>query len=143
MATDSLFELPAGARLPTAGPAERLSPDRRRTLRQRTLIAQGRHPMGGRLHIEAAPGDDLKAEGRRCGNCWYRRLVDWNCRTYPKCFLGVRNPTDSDPYPIQDRIAHSAATDVRAWWPGCTEHTYGDPKLSEDAARHVPEPVTS
>ncbi len=40
------------------------------------------------------------------------------------------------------RVTHGAASDVRAWWPACADHTYGD-GISDDAARHVPEAVSS
>jgi hypothetical protein len=37
------------------------------------------------------------------------------------------------------RVAHSASSDVRAWWPGCSDHEFGDPAVSDDAARWTPE----
>jgi len=136
--TDALFELPAGAQV-TPEPAERLSPDRRRTQRYLRLIQVGRHPFGGPLHPQAASADDRRAPGRRCGNCWYRELLDYHARRWPKCLLGVENPTDTNPYGYAGRVAHSAASDCRSWWPACRDHTYGDPRLSRDAARYVPE----
>lgn len=96
-----------------------LSADRRRTLRQRELIEAGVHPLT-RRKVNADPD-------RRCGNCWYRGLVDWHNRTYPKC-LNDRN----------GKPTHGAATDVRASWPACDLHSYGEPRLSPDAARYVP-----
>lgn len=39
---------------------------------------------------------------------------------------------DTDP-----GVTHGAGTDVAAWWPGCEDHTWGDPRLSPDAARHT------
>jgi hypothetical protein len=97
-----------------------LSADRRRTLRQRAAIARGSHPlMGPPLAADPAA---------KCGNCRFRELFRWHNRTYPKCTVddGVH-------------VAHSAASDVRAWWPGCRKHEYGDPKLSPDAARSGPQ----
>lgn len=38
------------------------------------------------------------------------------------------------------RVSSGAATDVRAWWSACADHEWGDPGLSPDAARCVPEP---
>lgn len=112
----------------------KLSPDQRRTQRQAEFLARGLHPLAAalrwslRLHPDAAPVDDRKAPGRRCGNCWYRETSLWHNRTYAKC-------TADD----GTRITHGAGTDVRAWWPACRDHTYGEPGLSPDAARCVPE----
>lgn len=117
-------------------PAEPLSADRRRALRQRADIANGRHPLT-RTRFHAEPE-------RRCGNCAFRALIRYHARTYPKC---VWFPTSTDaaevgsPYFTPDRVSHSAASDVRAWWPGCTEHEWGDPKLGPDAARSGPQAV--
>ncbi len=115
--TDTLFpdlDFPAAPRLDPG-----LSADRRRTLRQRAAVDAGRHPLtGGRL------ADDPAA---KCGNCAYRQLIQHHDRTYPKCVV--------DGY---ERLSHSAASDVRAWWPGCPRHEWGDPKLSPDAARSGP-----
>lgn len=140
----ALFDTPA-----RPAPAPKLSADRRRTIRQAETLARGRHPLGGdkwhaylRLHPDAAPHDDRKAPGRRCGNCWYRRLIATNGnRLWPKCVFGAENPTDADRYGALPRVTHGAGTDVRRWWPACVDHSYGDPALSDDAARHVPEPA--
>lgn len=109
-------------------PAKKLSPDRRRTLRQATDLAAGRHPLTrGPLHPEAAPTGDRTADGRRCGNCWYLTSVEY-ANVYLKCRYGDGN-----------RVTHGPSTDVRRFWPGCAQHSYGDPQLSPDAARHVPD----
>jgi hypothetical protein len=113
----------------TPEPVEKLSADRRRTLRQRADIGRGRHPLtGSRLH----PDEDA-----RCGNCRFRAVVPWHSRSYPKCFY---EPAGWDVERMKGwpRVTHSAASDVRAWWPGCTDHEWGDPKLSPDAARCRP-----
>ncbi len=130
--------------LPEPGPV--LSADRRRTIRQAALIHGGYHPLSPvvgylrlKLHPQAASGDDRSAPGRRCGNCWYRDLLYTNGnRKWPKCTFGRLNATDTSPE-AWPRVSRGAATDCRAWWPGCTDHSYGDPGLSPDAARHVPE----
>lgn len=102
---------------PPAEPAEQLSADRRRTLRQHTDIANGIHPLTRR----AVHDDDR----RTCGNCRHRRNNAWQ---YPKCWAhdGAR-------------ATHSASSDVRAFWPGCHDHEWGAPALSPDAARWVPD----
>jgi len=138
---DTLFDLPADA-VVIREPVEKLSADRRRTLRQAATVAKGWHPLGGRLHAEAAPVVDRSAPGRRCGNCWYRRLTYTNGnRQWPKCHVDIENATDAEPRPVSLRLTHGAATDCRGWWPGCTQHTYGDLRVSDDAARCVPEAV--
>ena len=138
--TEALF--PWHADPPPPDPLAGLSPGARRTQRQLTALRRGVHPLAAvvstpylmRLHPEAAPVEDRKAPGRRCGNCWYRQLVGGaHDGRFPKCtWPGVH------PYP---RWTSSAATDCRAWWPGCSDHEYGDPRLSPDAARYVPEAV--
>jgi hypothetical protein len=137
----ALFDLPDGAVVELAVVAP-LSADRRRTLRQAAELAAGRHPLGALLHAEAAPLDDRDASGRRCGNCWYRALnvIGGVAGNYPKCVFGARNPTDTDRYGSPGfRVTRSAASDCRAWWPACTDHTWADPGVSADAARYVPE----
>lgn len=120
-------------------PVVMLSADRRRTIRQTDTLARGMHPLGGRLHPEAAPYDDRTASGRRCGNCWFRTLIYTNGnRQWPKCMVDIRNPTDLEPRPVSLRVTAGAATDCRSWWPGCSHHTYGDRRVSADAARSVP-----
>ena len=140
MSDATLFDLPDSA---VAAFTPALSPDRRRTLRQYQTLASGWHPLGGRLHPQAAPVDDRDAPGRRCGNCWYRRPTFTNGnRDWPKCHVDLTNPTDTNPHPVSLRISHGAATDCRSWWPGCAQHTYGDRSIDPDAARYVPEEVS-
>jgi hypothetical protein len=118
--TETLFPDLEPVPLPEPEPVEKLSADRRRTLRQHADVERGRHPLtGGRL----AADPDAK-----CGNCAHRHVYGHHDRSYPKCTYGDGMP----------RATHSAASDVRAWWPGCTDHEWGDPKLSPDAARCRP-----
>lgn len=97
----------------------------RRTKRQAELLARGRHPLSSRLggtvwlHAEAAPADDRKADGRRCGNCFF---LDGG--RYMKCQMPGLRPGSTP------RASHSEATDCRRWWPGCRSHAYA----SEEAA---------
>lgn len=79
-------------------PPAKLSPDRRRTLRQHTLVELGVHPLARR---------PTKPELGTCGDCRFRELISYRARTYPKC---TRFP---------ERVNHSAGTDCRAWWPAC------------------------
>ena len=102
-------------------PLPRESAGVRRTKRQAALLATGRHPLSSPLrislwlHAEAAPAGDRAAPGRRCGNCLWRRPG-----LYAKCIL----PGPGGGPPL--RVSHSAATDLRSWWPGCTDHDWRD-----------------
>lgn len=117
--------------LPTPEPVEKLSADRRRTLRQRADVERGVHPLTGRrIHED---------ETRKCGNCSWRQLLDYHRRAYPKCMFPGAASADVYERFGPPRVSHSAASDVRAWWPGCRDHEWGDPKVSADAARWVPE----
>lgn len=99
----------------------KVSTDRRRTMRQRADVEAGRHPLTrGRLAADPAA---------KCGNCRFRVLFEHHRKSYPKCTVDGSK-----------RMTHSVASDVRAWWPGCADHEWGDPKLSPDAARSGPAP---
>lgn len=106
---------------PPPPPAEKISADRRRTIRQTEALASGRHPLELalgwpiRLHAEAAPADDRTAPGLRCGNCRFRELLGYHGHSFAKCTF----TTTDKGYP---RLSHSTATDVRAWWPACRDH---------------------
>lgn len=106
-------------------PKGRLSADRRRTLRQRRDVANGRHPLtGGKTYPELGT----------CGDCRFRALVDHHSRTYPKCWW--RPNRDDREYDFPPPFhSNGAASDVRAWWPACEHHELGDPKVSPDAMR--------
>ncbi|MBT9255404.1 hypothetical protein KMZ30_07435 [Phycicoccus sp. KQZ13P-1] len=92
-------------------PAEELSADRRRTLRQRAEIANGRHPLAGApLHAQA-PTDP--APGGRplpftCGTCSHRQTHRHNSRSYQKCDLVP--------------VTNGPGTDLRLWWPACINY---------------------
>lgn len=104
-------------------PAERISGDRRRTERQLEALAAGWHPLcaaGYKLRLHAdAPADrlDRDAPGLRCGTCRFRNL-DGRSRSYPKCWY----PGDVRPRSGYPRITSGPGTDVRGWWPACTDY---------------------
>lgn len=143
--TTPLFDYADSGPAPDERPPD-LSPDARRTVRQLLDLQRGTHPLARvvsrpdlmRLHPQAAPAEDRKAPGRRCGNCAFRRLLNWHNRTYPKCLYGIQFADPNAHIGRLPRVSHGAATDVRAWWPGCVDHEYGDPELSPDAARSGP-----
>ncbi|WP_433465730.1 hypothetical protein [Spirillospora sp. CA-128828] len=109
---DGLFDLPHVKQPPEA--TETPSPDQKRTRRQRDMLAAGYHPLTLvmsrplRLHDDAAPADDSKADGARCGGCRFRELKHYGPRSWPKCTIGGRE-------------SHGGGTDVRKWWPACTD----------------------
>lgn len=99
-------------------PGEKLSADRRRTLRQRAQVAAGIHPLtGGRARPDLGT----------CGGCAHRLLLGWHDRAWPKCVArdGLY-------------VTHGAASDVRRWWPACDRFEPGD-RISPDAARWTPQ----
>lgn len=131
---------------PPDPPDADLSAGQRLTVRQAADVAAGRHPLThGRLHPLASrhrDADSPKADPFTCGSCRFRRVVPYHNRAYPKC---VWVPTSLDAADVEargwvpPRVAHSAASDVRAWWPACTDYEPGDTTLSADAARTFPE----
>jgi hypothetical protein len=88
------------------------------------MLARGRHPLETivrrplLLHAEAAPAGDRGAAGRRCGDCRFRALAAGHDRSYPKCVLP--GPGGTPPA----RATSSEASDVRAWWPACSDHQW-------------------
>lgn len=92
-----LFAEPEHA-APAPEPLAGLSPDRRRTLRQRAQIQAGWHPLAG-TRTRTRP--DLGT----CGGCAHRVLRQWHNRTWPKCDLLP--------------LTHGAGSDCRAHWPAC------------------------
>jgi hypothetical protein len=128
-------------------PAENMSTDARRTVRQRRLIDAGLHPLmvtagyspsQARLHPNAAPEicspDAPKGAPYTCGSCRFRQVLRWHDRTYPKCIQEVEGTN----LLTAPSITHGAATDCRAWWPACRLYEPGDPGLSPDAMRVIP-----
>lgn len=118
-----LFEIPDAP--PEATPD--MSADQRRGVRQARAMAAGSHPLSLALgwplslHAEAGPADDRTAPGLRCGNCRFREVLGHQSSSHPKCTFGA----DEDPWKAP-RATHGAGTDVRAWWPACTDHQHKD-----------------
>lgn len=90
---------------------EKLSADRRRTMRQRHDVEVGRHPL---------TGGKTRPELGTCGGCIHRRLVGGHAHAYPKCDYGADpdKPHLANSWP---RASQSAATDVRKHWPACSD----------------------
>lgn len=119
----------------------KLSAGQRLTLRQVEAISLGRHPLtGGGLHELASRHRDAaspKSDPFTCGSCYFRMVVRYHGKSYPKCVFDPRRGGD-DTLDEYARVSHGAATDVRAWWPACLNYSPSD-RLSSDAARHIPE----
>lgn len=102
-------------------PALRDTFTRQLTKRQAFLVRLGWHPLARalgrnlRLHRDAIADPTVRKGGPRCGTCVFRQLRGGAERDYPKCWL--------DPL----KVTRGPATDVRAWWPACTEYQE-DPK---------------
>lgn len=75
--------------------AEKLSPDRARTLRNKVLIARGVHPFGSPLR---------QPPGETCGSCAHLRVKEYAGK-YFKC--------------AKKRDSNGPATDARKSWPAC------------------------
>lgn len=82
---------------------EKLSADRRRTLRQARDIAFGRHPVL-QLPFHADAARVRGSEGLTCGDCAHKLSQEHHGRTYLKCDYSITS---------------GAATDLRLWWPAC------------------------
>lgn len=137
---DGLFDVDPARVVPAA---PKLSPDARRLARQAEELAAGYHPVTKlKLHEEAAPADDRDAPGRRCGSCRFRVRLGYRRKSYPKCLNPGGMGADEIDVLGPPYVSHGAGTDVPKWWPGCRDHSYGDRKVSDDAARWVPEAAT-
>jgi hypothetical protein len=144
--TDALFDATPYEVPPPASDAPGLSPDQRRTLRQREDIAAGRHPLTrGPLHPFASPEiaspDAEKGRPFTCGSCRFRELLRYHGKSWPKCVRDATYGHHDGPSIDLTRVrnvSHGAATDVRAWWPACIGYEAGDRGLSPDAARSLP-----
>lgn len=106
---DALFDLPAGAiHDPPPATKQEMSYTARLTARQATTLATGWHPLGHKLHPNAAPPDDRQAPGLRCRTCTHLCHQVGTSGSYLKCAAHL--------------ITRGPGTDVRAWWPACTTY---------------------
>lgn len=140
---DTLFDVE-----PLPGAEPKLSNDRRRTQRQAEHLAAGLHPLTCalgyqiKLHADAAPADDRDASGLRCGTCRFRQTINGHTRSYPKCSYGADK---SGHWP---RHSFGAGTDIRAWFPACSDYEDADAERKKPRKRsivdvHLPEVVGS
>lgn len=114
--SDGLFEMPATPVVEEP----KLSPDRRRTQRQAEAVAAGRHPLGlifptiarhpDTKGLEYSSADPRTDRDLTCGSCAWRERNEYHGRVYAKC------GKDGD-----RRVTNGAGSDIRAWWPGCSD----------------------
>jgi hypothetical protein len=143
--TEPLFDASPFYVAPPASSDPNLSPDQRRTLRQREDIAAGRHPLtGGPLHPFASPeiASPTAERGRpfTCGSCRFRESIKYHNTSYPKCLRDLTyGPHSAADVKLEDvaHVSHGASTDVRGWWPACTGYEAGEQSMSRDAARSM------
>jgi hypothetical protein len=125
-----------------AEPPPPLSTDRRRTVRQAAHVAAGVHPLtGGPIHPLASRHRDASApkdDPFTCGSCLWRQPVHRGNWRGSKCYEPGTQGADDYEQHGPPLATHSAATDVRAWWPACQRYSPGDPGLGPDAARSIP-----
>lgn len=144
---DPLFP---GFEPPPSEPQPELSAGRRLTLRQAEMVAAGIHPLTrGKLHPLASThrdADSPKSDPFTCGSCWFREVIQYHNRSYAKCVLpgpvrvyrkGEDGKFHWETVEGAPRATHSAASDVRAWWPACPDYSPSD-RISPDAARSIP-----
>jgi hypothetical protein len=128
----------------------------RQRRRQGALIANGYHPLAGplrnrlRLHPDAdrAQRREDPQSGPTCGSCVFRVLMGGHAKDFPKCVFGTFTTPVTEgmrrTYPLlyrgvaadavnthRPRVTHADATDVKAWWPACTDH---QPKPDPDGS---------
>lgn len=119
MSSEALFTVPDDAYLvpPVEAPLTRA--ERRKRL-VAARIASGCHPLGKgiRLHKDAARQrrDD---SGLTCGGCKYRVVYSGGTQgTYPKC----RFPQNVGGKVVYLRDTGCESSDIRRWWPACTDY---------------------
>lgn len=106
-------------RLPFDLPPERLadppvSADRRRTIRNRSMLAAGVHPATRR---------PITGDGRTCGDCRHSYRVDHRDRQWWKCELHRLGPS------------RCASSDIRVSWPACE---WIDPDPEPESTPKIP-----
>ncbi|MFD3594301.1 hypothetical protein ACFWU5_16380 [Nocardia sp. NPDC058640] len=105
-----LFGPPPGWTPPEAVVPEDLSRGEKRQRLVERRIRDGIHPLGYiGLHKEAAR--ESEGGGLRCGTCRHREVARYHSRSYPKCWINDGA-----------RATHGESSDIRAWWPACTDY---------------------
>lgn len=125
-AQDTLFTMPA----PTAGePTRGEWSDFGITRRAAVRIGEGLHPLenvqpGLKLHADASTDPEDKTTGPRCKTCMFAVAVRWHGKPFRKCAFGRPAGRSLNAAP---RASHSEATDLRLWWPACTDYSTDQP----------------
>lgn len=111
--------------VPASDPPAKISPDKRRTLRQAAAIRTGMHPLslvlaGLRLHPDAGRDPAERTAGPRCGGC--RFYGHYGHNSWQKCLHGYDASLAGTPaHRPPPRVSGGPVTDIRAWWPGCRD----------------------
>jgi hypothetical protein len=127
-----LFPEPARAAAQVPAPRDHRGRAQRRQERQAAAIELGQHPLSVALGISIpltpAVRDGVDLVRPSCGDCALRQPLSGGNRSFPKCTArpversrvdeGGRTWTWHE-YP---RATHGEGTDVRAWWPACTDY---------------------
>jgi hypothetical protein len=135
---DGLFAEPPRQYAAAGEPVPERTASERMRDRQAANIAAGRHPLSDppgarpqygilRLHPDAcrdvrwsAAKAQIPAGAPTCGACRFRQSVHGGAKDYPKCTWGrVYAGSLSKEGP---REMHGERSDVRAWWPACTDY---------------------
>ena len=92
MSDDRLFDVPE------MESPEKISADRKRTMRHHAALERGEHPLMG--------GPMRQRPGETCGTCDHHVMQGGVAGTFHKCAL---------------RNTGGPATDIRVSWPGCVK----------------------
>lgn len=138
----ALFDLPTTAQRGEVEPVP-VSAGRRQTARIRGVVELGGHPLGylgaRRLPETLDPDErfdpgDPPGRPATCGTCRLRKLWQFGNKRVAKCMVVECRP-GSRPgslYEHHPRYTRSPRSDVRAWWPACTDYRPDLPRLSRD-----------
>lgn len=107
-------------------------PDFGITARAAVRIGLGMHPLenvatGLRLHEDACSDVEDRTTGPRCKGCVFAVAVRWHGKPFRKCSFGRPPGRSLDDAP---RATHSETTDLRLWWPACTDYQPTDPSTT-------------
>lgn len=118
----ALFAMPEPL---TGQPTRGQFPDYGITQRAAIRIGLGYHPLANvapnlKLHADACSDVTDRESGPRCRGCVFAVPAGWHGKAYRKCAYGSPDPQMT--LEGAERASHSEATDLRLWWPACTDY---------------------